>query len=136
MALNRTTKTAKTTTRAALVAVAAVASIGVLTGCAAGSSSTAAGAASTKSGGTSSKSSAPYTDAQACGWLKENLPTIPATGIVAEAQLTMGLSSFFEEHGGLQNADGYALDAALSRGCPSVRAAALKKAQITSFGDL
>jgi hypothetical protein len=84
----------------------------------------------------SSSSKAPYTDAQACSWLKESLPKVPDTAVGAQAQLVIGLSSFYEEHGGLPGADGYALDDALARGCPALHAAALKKAGIKSFGNL
>jgi len=114
------------TVRTMVAALAAVVTIGTLAGCGGGSS--------TVSGSNSSK--APYTDVEACTWVKENLPTIPDTEIGAQAQLAIGLSSFFEDHGGLQNADGYALDDALARGCPDVHAAALKKAGIKSFGNL
>jgi hypothetical protein len=130
--------------RAALVTVAAAATLVALTGCAGGSSSaTPAGSAGT--GGSASKSSsasgsssskAPYTDAEACAWLKKNLPTVPDTEIGAQAQLTIGLSSFFEDHGGLEHADGYEIDDAFSRGCPALRTAALKKAGIKTFGNL
>jgi hypothetical protein len=113
------------TVRAMVAALAAVVTIGTLAGC---------GGGSTASGSSSSK--APYTDVEACAWVKENLPTLPDTEIGAQAQFTIGLSSFFEDHGGLQNADGYALDDALTRGCPDVHAAALKKAGIKSFGNL
>ena len=117
----------RATGRMTVAALAAVVTIGTLTGCGGGSASPA-------SGGTSSK--ALYTDAEACSWVKENLPAIPDTEVAAQAQLAIGLSSFFEDHGGLQTADGYALDDALARGCPDLRAAALKKAGIKSFGNL
>jgi hypothetical protein len=113
------------TVRTIATALVAVVTIATLAGC---------GGGSTASGSTSAK--APYTDVEACTWVKENLPTIPDTEIGAQAQLTIGLSAFFEDHGGLQNADGYALDDALARGCPDVHAAALKKAGIKSFGNL
>jgi hypothetical protein len=125
-----------------LVLVAAVA---VLSGCGGSSSSGAVPASSsasvkdTDSSGSApaaGSSKAPYTDAEACAWLKKDLPTVPASEIGAQAQLTIGLSSFFEEHGGLEGADGYALDDAFSRGCPALRSAALKKAGIKSFGNL
>lgn len=114
------------TVRTMATALAAVAIVASLAGCGGGSS--------TASGSTGSK--APYTDVEACTWVKQNLPTIPDTEIGARAQLTIGLSSFFEDHGGLQNADAYALDDALARGCPDVHAAALKKAGIKSLGNL
>ncbi len=109
-----------------MIALAAVVTAATLTGCGGGSS--------TSSGSTSSET--PYTDLEACTWVKESLPTIPDTEIGAQAQLAIGLSSFFEDHGGLRNADGYALDDALARGCPDVHAAALQKAGIKSFGNL
>ncbi len=136
--------------RAALVTVAAAATLVTLTGCAGGSSS-ASPAGSAGTGGSASKGSAasdsaaasgsssskaPYTDAEACAWLKKNLPTVPDTEIGAQAQLTIGLSSFFEDHGGLEHADGYEIDDAFSRGCPALRTAALKKAGIKTFGNL
>jgi hypothetical protein len=112
-----------TTTVAALTAALTIAG---LTGCGGGSPAA--------SGSSASKAS--YTDGEACTWVKENLSAIPDTEIGAQAQLAIGLSSFFEAHGGLTNADGYALDDALARGCPDVHAAALKKAGIKSFGNL
>jgi len=105
--------------RTVLVAFAAVATIGVLAGC----------------GGTAS-SKAPYTDAEACAWLKESLPQVPDTAVGAQAQLAIGLASFFADHGGLPGADGYALDGAFARGCPALHVTALKKAGIKSFGNL
>jgi hypothetical protein len=66
----------------------------------------------------------------------ENLPQLPDTEIGAMAQLTLGLLSFFEEHGGIEKADGYVLDEALTRGCPGLRSQALKKAGIQTFGNL
>lgn len=77
-----------------------------------------------------------YTDEEACAWLKENLPGLPDTEVGAMAQLAIGLSTFFEEHGGLENADGYVLDEALTRGCPDLRDEAVKKAGIKTFGNL
>ena len=77
-----------------------------------------------------------YTDDQACAWLKETMPKLPGTAVGALAQLTMSASTFFETHGGLPGADGYALDDALARGCPALHAEALKKAAIKSFGNL
>ncbi|HST81784.1 MAG TPA: hypothetical protein VLL08_08635 [Kineosporiaceae bacterium] len=132
----------------ALVVTAAVVSLGALTGC--GGSSTGATAvdsanpnsSTSSSGDTPSKASgdtsskAPYTDAEACAWLKENLPKVPDTKVGAAAQLAIGLSAFFEDHGGLAGADGYALDEAFVRGCPALRTQALKKAGIESFGNL
>jgi hypothetical protein len=131
--------------RTALIAVATVATAGVLAGCGGGSTdstspsagsstSTSTSSNSTSSNGASSK--VPYTDAEACAWLKENLPNLPDTAVGAQAQLVIGLSTFFEQHGGLPGADGYALDAALTRGCADLHAAALKKAGIESFGNL
>ena len=83
-------------------------------------------------------SSAAYTDAEACEWLTQNLPKwediTSEAGV--QAQIAIGLSSFFEENGGLQNADGSAFDAATARGCPAERDAALAKAGIESFGSL
>lgn len=57
----------------------------------------------------------------------------PAT---AEAGLAMDLSTFFDQHGGLRNADGYAFDKAVARGCPAPRAKALKQAGLGSFGEI
>jgi hypothetical protein len=135
--------------RPMLVALAAVGAIGLLAGCGGESSpggadatdGRPAAAATTNPGSDGatpgdSSSDAPYTDAEACAWLKENLPKVPDTPVGAQAQLAIGLSSFFEDHGGLPGADGYALDDAFSRGCPDLRAAALKKAGIKSFGNL
>jgi hypothetical protein len=120
-AAHRKSLTHRKSLRSAAVALAAVAIVGGLTGC---NASSAAG------GG----SKAPYTDAEACAWLTENLPTVQ--GIMAQAQLAMGLSVFFEEHGGLAHADAYALDDAFSRGCADLHAQALKQAEIKTFGDL
>src|SRR5690349_8442318 len=107
--------------RTALVAVAAVAAAGIMAGCGGGSAdSTSPSAASSTSKSPSSNgasSKGPYTDAEACAWLKENLPNLPDTAVGAQAQLVIGLSTFFEQHGGLPGADGYALDGALTRGC-------------------
>jgi ABC-type phosphate transport system substrate-binding protein len=131
--------------RTALAALVAVATAAALAGCGGGSAdSTSPSAGSSTSISTSSKSTssngasskAPYTDAEACAWLKENLPNLPDTTVGAQAQLVIGLSTFFEQHGGLPGADGYALDGALTRGCADLHAAALKKAGIETFGNL
>jgi hypothetical protein len=127
----------------ALAVTAAVVTLGALTGCG-GASSTGATAVNSTSPSSSAlatapsdgSSKAPYTDAEACAWLKENLPKVPDTKVGAAAQLAIGLSAFFEDHGGLAGADGYALDDAFGRGCPTLRTAALKKAGIKSFGNL
>lgn len=117
--------------RAASLALAAVAAIGVLTGCG-GGSSTDAGPASSSAG---DAAKAPYTDAEACAWLKSSMPKA-SDPIMAEAGLAMDLSTFFDQHGGLEHADGYAYDAATSRGCPELRARALKQAGLGSFGEI
>ncbi|GAA3605774.1 hypothetical protein GCM10022223_21970 [Kineosporia mesophila] len=109
-----------------------------MAGC--GSSSSAgtpsAATAATSAATTPAEATAGYTDAEACAWLKQNLGDLPDTEIGAMTQLTLGLSTFFEEHGGLEHADGYVLDEALTRGCPDVLAQALKKAGIKTFGNL
>jgi hypothetical protein len=127
-------------------AAGALLSAAALTGCGSSSSgsATASSSAEAASSIAASSSSTPegsspttaYTDAEACAWLKENLSKVPDTAVGAQAQLAIGLSSFFQAHGGLPGADGYALDDALARGCPDLRTAALKKAGIESFGNL
>ena len=109
--------------RSAAVVLAVLATAWGLAGC---------NASSVAGGG----SAAPYPDAEACAWLAENLPTVPDSEIGAQAQLTIGLSTFFEDHGGLEHADAYALDDAFSRGCAELHGQALKKAGIKTFGNL
>lgn len=119
-------------TKAAALVLAAVATVGVLTGCG-GGSSTSAGSGTASAAGGSAK--APYSDAEACAFLKTSMPKA-ADPIMAEAGLAMDLSTFFDQHGGLANADGYAYDEATARGCPELRATALKQAGLTSFGEI
>jgi hypothetical protein len=118
--------------RTASLALAVVATVGVLTGCG-GGSSTSASPGSPSSAAGSSK--APYTDAEACAWLKSSMPTA-TDPIMAEAGLAMDLSTFFDQHGGLAHADGYAYDQAVARGCADLRATALKQAGLESFGEI
>jgi hypothetical protein len=128
------TTPARRPARTVSLVLAVVATVGVLAGCGGGSSATASSdPAGSSSAGGSSK--APYSDATACAWLKTSMPRA-ADPLLAEAGLAMGLTTFFDEHGGLRNADGYAFDEAVARGCPALRATVLKRAALKSFGDI
>lgn len=123
--------------RRLLGVLVAVAAVGVLAGCGGGSSTSASSDGTSSGSGSSGRSSskAPYTDAEACAWLKTSMPK-SSEPFLAQAGLTMDLSVFFEDHGGLPNADAYALDEAVTRGCPKLHAKAIKQAGIESFGNL
>lgn len=105
------------------------------TGVAAAESAAASAAGDGDSG---SGDAARFTDAEACAWLKKAMPKIEEAGddVSAQLALTLGLSSFFEEHGGLENADGYAFDEATVRGCKAEHDVAVAKAGIKSIGNL
>jgi hypothetical protein len=120
--------------RTLALALAAVAAMSVLAGCG-GGTSTSAGPSSKGSSSSAGSSKAPYTDAVACAWLKTSMPKVKDP-LMAEAGLAMDLSTFFDQHGGLKNADGYAFDDAVARGCPALRATVLKQAGLKSFGDI
>jgi hypothetical protein len=139
--------------RRTIILAGTVLCIGALTGCGGSSGEPAAvtaaaatapspapeAAGDASDGATDGKSgTASFTDAQACAWLAENLPKWKdiSDEVSVQAQITIGLSSFFEDHGGLENADGYAYDAATSRGCRAEHDAALKQAGIKTFGAL
>jgi hypothetical protein len=128
------------TRKLTLWAVSGALCVSALAGCGSSSSGAAAKPAATGEATTADADEAApeagYTDAEACDWLKDNLPDLPDSEVGAMAQLTIGLSSFFEEHGGLEKADGYVLDEALTRGCPDLREKALQKAGIKTFGNL